>query len=173
MKTLHLLSVLLVTLGGIAAPASAERAERIRDPVIERGRYMLIASGCNDCHTHGYMEADGNIPESAWLTGTDIGFQGPWGTTYPANLRLKAQELTEAEWLQRVRQPMRPPMPWFNLRQMTDADLTAIYRYLRAAGPAGKPAPDAAGPGIHVTTPYFDFTPKNLQQQQALRSRED
>ena len=123
MKTLHLLSVLLVTLGGIAAPASAER---IGDPVIERGRYMLIASGCNDCHTHGYMAADGNIPESAWLTGTDIGFQGPWGTTYPANLRLKAQELTEAEWLQRVRQPMRPPMPWFNLRQMTDADLTEL-----------------------------------------------
>jgi hypothetical protein len=75
------------------------------------------------------------------------------------------QTLSEAQWLARVRQPMRPPMPWFNLRDMTDADLVAMYRFIRTLGPAGEPAPAAAAPGVPVKTPYFEFGPKNLPQQ--------
>jgi len=81
------------------------------------------------------------------------------------NLRLYVQKLTEAQWLTRVRQPMRPPMPWFNLREMTDADLIAMYRFIRGMGPAGEPAPAAAAPGVAVTTPYIEFVPKNLPKQ--------
>lgn len=75
------------------------------------------------------------------------------------------QNLTEAQWLARARQPMRPPMPWFNLRAMTDDDLRAMYHYIRALGPAGEPAPAAVPPGVAITTPYIDFTPKNLPLQ--------
>ena len=57
---------------------------------------------------------------------------------------------------------MRPPMPWFNLKAMNDADLRAIYAYVRQLGPVGEPAPAYAAPGQTVMTPYFDFTPKNL-----------
>ena len=32
-------------------------------------------------------------------------------------------------------------MPWFNLRAMSDTVLSALYRYIQAAGPAGEPAP--------------------------------
>jgi hypothetical protein len=60
---------------------------------------------------------------------------------------------------------MLPPMPWFTLREMTDADLVAMYRFMRALGPAGAPAPAAAAPGVPVTTPYFEFVPKNLPKQ--------
>jgi hypothetical protein len=31
---------------------------------IERGRYLVTITGCNDCHTEGYAEARGEIPES-------------------------------------------------------------------------------------------------------------
>jgi len=148
------------------APA-AESAADIRQ--IERGRYLVGVGACNDCHTPGFNEAAGRIPHNQWLVGSDVGFQGPWGTSYPVNLRLYVQTLSEAQWLARVRQPMRPPMPWFNLRDMTDADLIAIYRFIRALGPAGEPAPTAAAPGVPVKTPYFDFVPKNLPQQQASR----
>jgi hypothetical protein len=48
---------------------------------------------------------------------------------------------------------------------MTDADLVAMYRFMRALGPAGAPAPAAAAPGVPVTTPYFEFVPKNLPKQ--------
>jgi len=130
--------------------------------VIERGRYLAKVSGCNDCHTPGYMPAEGKVPESLWLTGTSMGFQGPWGTSYPTNLRLALNQMSEAQWLVRARQPMRPPMPWFNLKEMSDKDLVALYRFVRNLGPAGEPAPKALEPGQPVATPYIEFMPKNL-----------
>ena len=67
--------------------------------------------------------------------GQPVGFQGPWGTTYPSNLRLVLGSMTEAQWLQHARQERLPPMPSFNLRAMTDADLKAIYAFVRSLGP--------------------------------------
>lgn len=74
--------------------------------VIRRGRYVARTSGCNDCHTPGYPESGGATPESDWLTGSSVGFRGPWGVSYPSNLRLSAQRLTEEQWLVRARNPM-------------------------------------------------------------------
>src|SRR5574339_531271 len=118
---------------------AAESAADAR--TLERGRYLVGVGACNDCHTPGFNEAAGKIPHSQWLVGSTVGFQGPWGTSYPVNLRLYVQGISEAQWLARVRQPMRPPMPWFNLREMTDADLVAIYRFIRALGPLVEAAP--------------------------------
>jgi mono/diheme cytochrome c family protein len=133
--------------------------------VLEHGRYLVKLGGCNDCHTPGYAEAAGNLPQSQWLLGNAVGFQGPWGTSYPVNLRLYVQGISEQDWLAKVRQPMRPPMPWFALRDMTDADLIAIYRFIRELGPAGKPAPVAVAPGDPVNTAFIEFTPKRLPRQ--------
>lgn len=135
--------------------------------LIERGGYLIATSGCNDCHTPGYPESGGQVPRSQWLTGNAIGFAGPWGTTYPANLRLIVQQMTEQQWLERVRTPMRPPMPWFSLRDMNDADLLAIYAFIRDMGPEGEEAPAFAEPGQLVGTPYYDFVPRNLPNKQA------
>lgn len=142
--------------------ANATRADA---QLIERGRYMAIAGACNDCHTPGYMETDGNAPEAQWLTGNTLGFLGPWGTTYPANLRLFMAGLTEDQWMERARKPLRPPMPWFNLRDMSEQDLRALYHYIRALGPAGEPAPVALAPGQTPATPYIDFAVKNVPTQ--------
>jgi hypothetical protein len=110
----------------------------------------------------GYPQADGNIPVERWLTGSPVGFQGPWGTTYPANLRISLGTLNEEQWLQKARAPMRPPMPWVSLRDMSDNDLLAIYQFVRSLKPAGEAAPAYAGPDQAVNTPYYDFMPKNL-----------
>ena len=64
---------------------------------IERGRYLTIVAGCNDCHTDGYLMNDGDVPEDQWLLGSPVGWRGPWGTTYPPNLRLTV--LTEDQWV--------------------------------------------------------------------------
>lgn len=64
---------------------------------------------------------------------------------------------------------MRPPMPWFNLKAMSDRNLLAIYRFLLAAG---QEAPATTGAGEPVATPYIDFTPKYLPSQvSAVASR--
>ena len=134
---------------------------------IRHGRYLVQTSGCNDCHTPGYAQKDGQVPETEWLTGDTVGWQGPWGTTYPVNLRLLFQQMDEKDWLVRARQPMRPPMPAPSLRAMSDADLRAIYRYVRSLGARGLEAPAYVPPGGKVATPYLDFTPKNLPTQVA------
>ena len=146
-------------LSAVAMPAMAA------DKTIEHGRYLVRISGCNDCHTPQYMQNDGTTPEARWLTGTVIGFNGPWGTTYPSNLRLVAMAMTEQQWLARSRGPLRPPMPSPSLRAMSDDDLKAIYHYIRSMGPAGDPAPAYVPPGQKVSTPYFEFVPKNLPKQ--------
>lgn len=141
---------------GIWSGASAAKSlgeGRAAAGQVERGRYLVKTSGCNDCHTPGYIESAGRIEESRWLVGNSLGWQGPWGTTYPANLRLLMQGLTADQWLQIARRETRPPMPWFALREMTDADLLAIYYFTRSLGPAGTAAPAFMPPGKVAQTP--------------------
>jgi len=155
----------------IAIWAMTVAAEPAAETRVERGRYLTIVGGCNDCHTPSYAETGGKVPASDWLVGSQIGFQGPWGTTYPANLRLLMQSMSEEQWVARARTAMRPPMPWFNLRDMSDEDLRAMYQFIRSLGRKGEPAPAYAPPGQSVSTPYFYFVPQNLPQQAARAAR--
>lgn len=124
--------LLLLILAVTASMENATAAERIASDEIQRGRYLVITGGCNDCHTPGYPESGGQVEEQRWLTGTDLGWRGPWGTTYASNLRQVVQRVGEDQWLSHARNSWRPPMPWFNLRDMADADLLAIYRYIHS-----------------------------------------
>ena len=160
MKTHPIAPALLLAAGLLAAGAAqAQSGKAGREPTaVERGRYLVQIAGCNDCHTPGYLAAGGKVDEKLWLTGDNFGWRGPWGTTYGINLRLYAQGMSEAQWLQRVRtmQP-RPPMPSFNLQAMHERDLKAILAYLKAAGPAGQPAPAWVPPGKEPPMPYALF----------------
>lgn len=147
------------------AKAPATKVAKISSPAaasIERGRYLVATSGCNDCHTAGYAENGGTTPQSEWLLGDTVGFRGPWGVSYPSNLRLTVQELSETEWLRFARAQRLPPMPWFNLRDMNDDDLRAMYHFIRSLGPRGERAPRPVAPNGTVTTPFIQFTPQVL-----------
>jgi len=147
----HAVALALLSSAALGAP------ERPRNAV-DLGRYLVQTAGCNDCHSPGYTQNNGRTPESTWLTGDALGWQGPWGTTYATNLRLFMVNRTEAQWMAYARKmEPRPPMPWFNLRAMSDADLRAIYRYTRAAGPAGQPAPAYVPPGQQSSGPVVQF----------------
>ncbi len=137
---------------------------------IARGRYLIKTAGCNDCHTPGYMPANGKIDEKLWLTGDGIGFRGGWGTTYPSNLRIYFANVSDEAWIKDARSGrMRPPMPWFNLAAMTNADLRAISAYVRSLGVAGSAAPAALAPGEEPRTPYFVFEPQAPKAVAAAR----
>ncbi len=45
---------------------------------VEEGRYLAITGGCNDCHTNGYLQTEGNVPETEWVLGSPLGWRGPW-----------------------------------------------------------------------------------------------
>ena len=140
--------LVLVGLGyaGKAAPS---------DPVIARGRYLVAFGACNDCHTPGWRDSDGRTPVSQWMTGAALGFRGPWGTVFPANVRLRFTQISEDQWLAMIdTRGGHPPMTWHDLRALSVADRRAIYRFVRSLGPAGQPAPLTVPPEREPTLPY-------------------
>ena len=129
-----------------------------RRGTVARGRYLIRIMGCNDCHTKGFAPSGGEVPESQWLAGDSLGYRGPWGTTYPSNLRLTFAKLTEDQWVEKGRSLYtRPPMPWFSVRALTDSDLRALYRYVRTLQPLGTPAPAFLPPGEEPSGPSVLF----------------
>ena len=138
--------------------AFAEPPKLADSKSLDRGRYLVKIAGCNDCHTPGYAEKAGKVPETQWLTGDQLGWRGPWGTTYAVNLRLYMQNFSEDQWVKEAKTVQsRPPMPWFTLREMTEQDLRAIYKLIRYLGPAGEPAPAFVPPGQEPKGPYALF----------------
>lgn len=162
-RTLPLVSMVACLAMPVATTAadtpatSSEKAAQAKQ--IERGRYLVAIMGCNDCHTQDFhARGDFKVPEGERLTGGKLGWRGPWGTTYPANLRLYFHSITESGWLAVAKEVQRrPPMHNFSLNVMTASDARAMYRYLRHLGPAGAEAPVALPPGKEAPKPYVQF----------------
>ena len=94
-----------VTVGPSAQGAAAPAAARV-----ERGRYLVRAIGCGDCHSPKVMTAEGPVEDETrllsghpaggelppppagngpWIAATTwdlTAWSGPWGISYPANL---------------------------------------------------------------------------------------
>ena len=131
--------------------------------MIDAGRYIAIIGGCNDCHTPGWDRTHGEIPEEQWLLGSDVGYHGPWGTSYAGNLRVFFHGISEDAWVAYARDwHARPPMPSMNINRMTEQDLRALYQYVRSLEPVGERKPAALPPGETPAGPYFDFHVQNL-----------
>ena len=86
---------------------------------------------------------------------------GPWGVSFTANLTPDATGLgpwSAEQFIQTMRtgkhlgvgRPILPPMPWYDIGQLTDEDLRAIFAYLRTVEPVQNavpaPLPPNAGP---------------------------
>ncbi len=61
-------AVVTASLIALCAAASAAPGQ-----LIERGRYLVKTTGCNDCHTPGYAQREGNVAEKDWLIGDAVG----------------------------------------------------------------------------------------------------
>lgn len=124
------------------------------DAKIDRGRYLIVITGCNDCHTPGYPESGGKIAVERWLVGNALGHRGPWGTTYATNLRNYFAATDEDQWVKTAKSlKTRPPMPWFSLNAISEDDLRAMHAFVRSLGPGGEPAPKALPPGAETSGP--------------------
>jgi mono/diheme cytochrome c family protein len=157
---MRLRSILLAAITAITITIPGQlMAETSGNDMVERGKYLVVVTGCNDCHTAGYLLSQGDVPEEEWLTGNPVGWRGPWGTTYGANLRTLVDSLTSEQWVVLTKTlKARPPMPWFNLNALKEQDSLAMYEYIRHLGPAGAPAPAYVPPDQSPKTPYSDLT---------------
>jgi len=144
----------LAAAAGVAALASAQA-----DEALERGRYMIVTGHCNNCHTAGYAAKEGKLPEQNWLMGSGpLGYRGPWGTTYATNLRLTVSGMTEDAWVQYGKSfKTRPPMPYWSVNETSEADLRAMYRYIKSLGAVGEPARAFLPPGEEPKGPYVQW----------------
>ncbi len=133
----------------------------------QAGEYLTIVGSCNDCHTQGWTESQGKVPPSERLAGLNVGFRGPWGTSYGKNLRTVVQRQSEDHWVQVLKTSDegdgKPPMPWWNTKQMSDRDLRAIYRYIKSLGPRPNGVPRSLPPGREPTGQYIWVTPQGAQ----------
>ena len=156
-KLIVSLLVMLAVFAGCTGPGQQSSSVE-RDADIERGRYVIEIMGCNDCHTPNYMGSSTSLPEEDWLVGGNLGFYGPWGTAYPANLRLMLNSMSEEEWLTLARKMRQSsPMSWVSLPKVTEQDLRAVYRFVKYLGPKGTPAPARLPAGVIPTTNYLEF----------------
>jgi mono/diheme cytochrome c family protein len=147
---------IFVGLGLVAAPLSAWAA----DATVKRGEHVSIVGGCHDCHTAGYNESQGKIDPATALKGIAVGWRGPWGTTYAANLRLTVKDKTEDEFVKFAKTfQTRPPMPFYNVHELNETDVRSLYMYIKSLGDPGDPSPDFVPPDQEPKTPYVTLVP--------------
>jgi len=127
------------TAGGADTAAAMTAEERI-----EMGRHLTVIAGCTDCHTPGTLF---NAPDMTRnLSGSELGWSGPWGTTYPSNLTPDVEtgigSWNEEQIVTAFRtgkrpdgSPILPPMPWPNYAHFTDEEAYAIAAYLKSIPP--------------------------------------
>lgn len=142
------------------SPPPPETLRVVGPSEIEVGAYLAEVGGCHDCHTPGWAQTGGMVSKELWLVGSDVGFSGPWGTSYPANLRLSVDGTDAAAWADMMRDRNGlPPMPWSTVNHMSREDLMAIHAYITSLGPAGEQVPMAVTDGSAPQTPYIWFVP--------------
>jgi hypothetical protein len=150
-------------------PAGAKPASTTTSAKVKRGEYLVKTSGCHDCHTPLKMGERGpepdmtrmlsghpaalvmppapKLPPGPWIGvmgATSTAWNGPWGTSFTANLTPHKQtgtgQWTERNFVDTIRsgrhlgrgRAILPPMPWPMYRNFTDADLGAIFAYLQS-----------------------------------------
>jgi mono/diheme cytochrome c family protein len=101
------------------------------------------------------------LPAGPWLVtiaATNTAFAGPWGVSFTANLTPDADtglgQWTLKDFMSTIRtgrhmgrgRPVLPPMPIPVYNNFTDADLEAVYAYLRTLTPIRNRVPEPLPP---------------------------
>lgn len=168
------------------ATASESEKAVVKEDIVEKGKYLLVVGGCNDCHTPKVMTPQGPmldttkilsghpagspLPEITYdatkpgnwvlLSGTLTAAVGPWGISYAANLTPDSTTgiggWTVENFIGSIRKgkhlgqdggrPLLPPMPWQNIAQWKDEDLTALFTYIKTLPPISNAVPAPVPP---------------------------
>lgn len=101
---------------------------------------------------------DEKILKSGWVLFSPFftSYIGPWGQSYSANLTSDSTGTgmwTEAQFKKAIREgkfkgldntrPLLPPMPWPAYKNLDDADLEAIFAFLKSTKPVKNVVPQA------------------------------
>jgi len=138
------------------------------DPVV-RGRYLVTIMSCNDCHTPGTFY--GQPDTTRRLSGSDLGWIGPWGVVHARNLTPDSITGIGAWTKEQIVHALRtgntpdgtqlaPIMPWVNYANILDEnDAMAIASYLKSLPPVKHKILDRIPPGAKITGSNIIFPP--------------
>jgi len=177
-------AVACLLLGGCGRGSGTHGTMTDTHDAVQRGKYLVTVTGCNDCHTTKTLGPDGPQPDTSKLLAghpeqmkmpppphlpphepwgvvaspTLTAWSGPWGVSFSANLT-PDQNTGLGTWTKEmfvsamrtgkhmgVSRTILPPMPWQDFAKMSDADLDAIYQYLRTIPPVVNHVPDPIPP---------------------------
>jgi mono/diheme cytochrome c family protein len=143
--------------------AGLHQPARAADPiVVDRGKYIVTASGCSDCHTPGTFL--GHPDMTKYLGGSDVGFAIPnVGVFVGPNLTpdketglggWSTEQIVAAIGTGKTPEGriLSPNMPWRDFGKMTQRDLVAIAEYLKSLPPVSHKVPGPFGPTETPTT---------------------
>lgn len=140
-----------------AEAKAAPTVEHISDPAqrmrAERGRYIVVTTGCTGCHTPG---GDAGPNWAKYLAGgTKLSATG-YGTVYSRNLTSDEETGIARRTDEDVKRAMRGgvlpdgrmihgrAMPWTQFTNWTEEDMRAVLVYLRSLKPIKNPIPDVS-----------------------------
>ena len=138
------------------------------DPVV-RGRYLTTIMSCNDCHTPGSFY--GAPDTTRRLSGSDLGWVGPWGVVYARNLTPDSAtgigSWTKEQIVHALRSgntpdgsQLAPIMPWANYAAILDEDdAMAIAAFLKSLPPVTHKNLDRIPPSQKPTGALIRFPP--------------
>ncbi len=136
---------------GVLALTLLPRAQA--ESQVDRGKSLVVAAGCNDCHTPGFFF--GKPDMAKYLGGSDVGFEIPGLGVFPGRNITPDKETGIGGWtdeqitvaLTTGKRPdgrqLAPIMPYHAFSYLVKEDVAAIVSFLRSI-PAVKN--EAAGP---------------------------
>jgi mono/diheme cytochrome c family protein len=139
------------------------------DPRTERGKYLVMLGGCNDCHTPGVFL--GKPDFSRTLGGSEVGFELPGlGVFHGPNLTSDKETglggWTPEEVVTAITKGQRPDgrelapiMPWRSFAVLTKDDAFAIAAYLKSLPPIKNKVPGPFGPNETPTSFVMKVVP--------------
>jgi mono/diheme cytochrome c family protein len=160
----------LMVLGALGLASCAPRGGSTLASGVDtlaRGKYLVTVIACGDCHTPGAMY--GSPDMSRQLSGSEVGWKGPWGVSYARNLTPDAETgigaWSDEQLINAFRTGMRPdgrhlspPMPWPDFANLTDEDAHAVAAYLKSLPPVRHKVPDPLPPGVTPAGSVFDLS---------------
>lgn len=163
LRTASMAALATIGMQWAGGAASADEAQ------IARGKYLIIAGGCTDCHTPGYFL--GNPDMDRYLGGSDVAFEMPGLGAFLGRNLTPDKETGLGNWsteeivhvLKTGERPdgrtLAPIMPYHAIAQLTDEDVLAMALFLQSVEPVKHEVPGPFGVGEEVPTFMFRVLP--------------
>jgi mono/diheme cytochrome c family protein len=152
----------------VAAVAALPPKSHAETPV-ERGAYLVVVAGCNDCHTPGFFF--GKPDKDKFLGGSDVGFEIPGLGVFNGRNITPDKETGIGAWTDEQiaaaittgKRPdgrqLAPIMNYPAFVHMTKDDVAAVVAYLRSIPPVNNKVPGPFKPGEKVSIFTFSILP--------------